>query len=55
MYPSDDNDKRCATCRHYVDFTGVCVSADSPRYADYTGENYICKAYEPRKGASDDE
>lgn len=48
-------DRCCATCRSRVDFTGVCVSADSPRCADWTPGNFICEAYEPREGASDDE
>ena len=39
-------DKRCATCRWYEDYQGVCCNGDSPNRADFTDPKDGCECWE---------
>lgn len=47
--------KRCATCRWYEDFQGVCCNGDSPYCADFTGNEDCCECWEGRNESNGEE
>ena len=40
--------KRCATCRWYAEFEGVCCNGDSEYRADFRDANQCCPAWAPK-------
>ena len=40
--------KRCATCRWYAEFEGVCCNGDSEWRADFTEPEDCCECWEGR-------
>ena len=47
-YGGSRMDKRCATCRWYEDFQGVCCNGDSEYRADFTEPEDGCECWEGR-------
>ena len=41
-------DKRCATCRWYAEFEGVCYNGDSEWRADFADPEDVCEFWEER-------
>ena len=46
-------DKRCATCRWYASFEGVCFNGDSPYCADFTEPEDCCEEWEGKETGHD--
>ena len=46
-------DKRCATCRWYVSFEGVCFNVVSPYCADFTDSEDCRAEWKARRFADD--
>ena len=42
--------KRCATCRWYAEFEGVCCNGDSEYRADFTEPEDCCEEWEEKNG-----
>lgn len=41
--------KRCATCRWYAEFEGVCCNGDSEYRADFTDPESCCEEWEEKE------
>lgn len=39
-------DPKCANCKYWDDFTGVCWNGDRDERADFTDGEFVCKWHE---------
>lgn len=41
---------KCANCKYWDDFTGVCCNGDSDERTDFTDKDFSCKWHEYQEG-----